>query len=664
MATTDLRIGSELAGYRIEALIGRGGMGVVYRAEDLRLGRKVALKLLAPELVENEAFKVRFDRESRLAAAIDHPNIIPLYEAREAEGLLFIAMRYVEGTDLRAVIAENTRLDPMRAVAMVGQVAGALDAAHQRGLVHRDVKPANVLVTSGTESAEHCYLTDFGLTKDTSSSEELTEAGQFVGTLEYVAPEQIESDKPDGRADLYALACVMFECLTGAPPFKGDSEVAVMYAHLHGDRPRITSVRPDLPEGLDHVLMKALARAPADRYASCSAFVAAVRSELDAAGFTVVSPKPSGPGGSAPQVPAGMTRIAREPAKATRPAGAPVAATRLAGEPAPATQPAGAPVAATRLATAAPERRLSRALLAAAVVAVVAAGAVGAIAGKSGGGSSETPAGNVAAAGNLRLSFPASWASASDPKIPGLKLASPLALAPRTGAGKAGLVAGEIKSHDARLLPSGLASLLPSTPARDAVQVGGAQAFRYRGLQPKGFTGSLTLYVVATSAGVEGLACFAPTASSPLLGDCDDIAATLTLSGAQSLDVRPNAAYARGLSTALATLATKRAQGRTTLQKAKTAKAQAAPATTLAAAYRAAQRTVHGLNAPALARALNDSISKALTDAASAYDRMAAAARGADSGAFTTARGAVSRAEQALSRALDGLAGLGYKVNA
>ena len=238
--TTDLSIGAELAGYRIEAVIGRGGMGVVYRAEDLRLGRKVALKVLAPELVENEAFRARFDRESRLAAAIDHPNIIPLYEAREVDGLLFITMRYVEGTDLRAVIAKHGRLEPLRAVTMVGQVAGALDAAHQRGLVHRDVKPANVLVASGsgTESMEHCYLTDFGLTKDTSSSEELTEAGQFVGhagVRRARADREQQARRPRRRlrARLRALRVPH-----GSDAVPGDNDMAVMYGHLQGERPR------------------------------------------------------------------------------------------------------------------------------------------------------------------------------------------------------------------------------------------------------------------------------------------------------------------------------------------------------------------------------------------------------------------------------------------
>src|SRR3954464_12451158 len=190
----DARIGSELAGYRIEAPIGRGGMGIVYRAEQLRLGRKVALKLLAPELAENRAFRARFEHESRLAGILDHPHIVALFEAGEVDGLLFISMHYVEGTDLRDLLSHEGRPQPQGALAIATQVASALDAAHDRGLVHRDVKPGNILVAPGVgaETSEHCYLTDFGLTKDTSSPVELTATGTFVGTIDYIAPEQIE----------------------------------------------------------------------------------------------------------------------------------------------------------------------------------------------------------------------------------------------------------------------------------------------------------------------------------------------------------------------------------------------------------------------------------------------------------------------------------------
>jgi len=278
----DPRIGSELAGYRIEALIGRGGMGVVYRAEHLRLGRKVALKLLPPELAENEAFRVRFESESRLAAAIDHPHIIPLYEAGDAEGLLFLTMRFVDGLDLKALIEREGPLPLERAVSIIGQVGGALDVAHERGLVHRDVKPANVLVASGAgpEVLDHCYLTDFGLTKDTSAATALTAAGQFVGTIDYIAPEQIQGNMRGGAADQYALGCVLYECLTGHPPFERATELDVMWAHLNDEPPSAVERRPALPKKIDGVLARAMAKAPEDRYPDCTGIAAAARDTL------------------------------------------------------------------------------------------------------------------------------------------------------------------------------------------------------------------------------------------------------------------------------------------------------------------------------------------------------------------------------------------------
>ena len=279
---TDARVGTELAGYRIEALIGRGGMGVVYRAEDLRLQRKVALKLLPPELSGDESFRERFIRESRLAASLDHQNIIPIYDAGEAEGVLYIAMRYVEGTDLKTLVQRGGALEPARALSVLGQVASALDAAHARGLVHRDVKPANILLATepGSETADHVYLSDFGLTKATGSGTRLTQTGQFVGTIDYVPPEQIQGGEVDGRGDLYSLGCVLYECLTGETPFRRDSEVAVLWAHVQDEMPPVTSRRADLPPGLDAVLGKALAKNPDDRYASCRDLVAAARREV------------------------------------------------------------------------------------------------------------------------------------------------------------------------------------------------------------------------------------------------------------------------------------------------------------------------------------------------------------------------------------------------
>ena len=284
---TDARgemIGRRIAGYRLEKEIGRGGMAVVYLAEDLALDRRVAVKLLAPELARNDVFRKRFARESRAAAAIDHPHIVPVFEAGEAEGVLYIAMRWVQGLDLRALLDRQGPLSLRQTARIAAQVASALDAAHAHDLVHRDVKPGNILVAEGTDSdhPEHVYLTDFGLTKKSLSLTGFTTMGQFVGTVDYVAPEQIAGRPVDGRCDVYSLGCVIFEALTGAPPFRRDDDFALLWAHLHEPPPALSGLRPDLPTGLDAVLAKVLAKSADDRYDTCLAFVAALRRAGDA----------------------------------------------------------------------------------------------------------------------------------------------------------------------------------------------------------------------------------------------------------------------------------------------------------------------------------------------------------------------------------------------
>ena len=279
----DLSPGSGFADYRIDGIIGRGGMGVVYLAEHEGLKRKVALKLLAQPLAHDPRFRERFVRESQLAASIDHPNVIPIYEAGEADGRLYIAMRYVEGTDLRTLLHEQGTLDPAQTSRIVGQIAAALDAAHELGLVHRDVKPANVLIARrpGTEVGTHGYLTDFGLTKRAASDSGITGTGQFVGTLDYAAPEQFRGDAADARTDVYSLGCVLFECLAGHPPFRTENDAALMFAHLMEAPPRLTADRPDLPGDIDEVVATAMAKAPDDRYPSAGAFASRASEALD-----------------------------------------------------------------------------------------------------------------------------------------------------------------------------------------------------------------------------------------------------------------------------------------------------------------------------------------------------------------------------------------------
>ena len=272
--------GSVLAGYRLESQVGAGGMAVVFRARDERLGRLVALKILSPALATDAGFRRRFIAESVAAAAVDDPHIIPIYEADEANGVLFIAMRFVQGGDLREVLQREGRLSPAQAADFISPVASALDAAHGAGLVHRDVKPGNILVDARPGRPDHVYLSDFGVSKGARSSGTLTGTGQFLGTPDYSAPEQIEGGTVDGRTDQYALACVAFQLLTGVLPFQRDTVMAVMMAHMRNPPPPVTSVRDDVPGAVDQVIAKGMAKAPDDRYASCGDFADALREAL------------------------------------------------------------------------------------------------------------------------------------------------------------------------------------------------------------------------------------------------------------------------------------------------------------------------------------------------------------------------------------------------
>jgi serine/threonine-protein kinase len=281
---SELVLESTFAGCRIDGVAGRGGMGVVYRATQVPLGRPVALKVVAPERAADPVFHARFERETRVAAAIDHPNVIPVYEAGESEGRLYLVMRWVEGGDLQELIARSGRLAPGEAVRIVAQVGAGLDAAHRAGLVHRDVKPANVLIAADG----HVYLTDFGLTVDTHSDVRITRTGEWIGTADFMAPEQFEAEPVDARSDIYALGCVLYAALTGRPPFARPTVTATMLAHLRDPAP-LPSASADAPKELDDVVARALAKRPEDRYQSAAelaeaALAAASRSPARARG--------------------------------------------------------------------------------------------------------------------------------------------------------------------------------------------------------------------------------------------------------------------------------------------------------------------------------------------------------------------------------------------
>jgi outer membrane protein assembly factor BamB len=353
----ELAEGTVFAGHRIDGVAGRGGMGVVYRATHLALDHVVALKVIAPDLAHDERFRERFKRESRVAVSIRHPNVVPIHHAGEEDGVLFVTMDFVAGSDLRALVSSAGRLAPKRAASLVAQVADALDAAHERGLVHRDIKPANVLIERRGER-EHVFLTDFGLTKRAEGATEMTASGAFIGTLEYMAPEQIRGGDLDGRTDVYALGGVAFAALTGRAPFAHVTEdVAKLYAHLNDMPPRASELVPGLPPAIDPVLERAMAKDRDDRYATAGEFARALAA---AAARGVAAAEPTrevpAPAGAGPLEP---TREAEPPTEET-----------------PAKDPATAPLRAPGPAEADARRRRALAIVAALAVIAAVAGAV------------------------------------------------------------------------------------------------------------------------------------------------------------------------------------------------------------------------------------------------------------------------------------------------
>ncbi len=342
-ATGQLAIGSQVAGYQIVEQIGRGGMAVVYRAFDSRLDRSVALKILAPDLARDAPFRQRFLREMRAAAAVDHPHIVPVFDAGDADGNLYIAMRYVSGQDMRTLLDREHTLAAIRTAHVITQVASALDEAHSHGLVHRDVKPGNMLLgrVAGSGQPDHVYLSDFGLSKQSLSQVSITSTGQFLGTLDYMAPEQIEGGQVDGRADQYSLACTAYEMLAGEPPFRREQGLAVMWAQLSTPAPPLTPKRPDLPPALDEVMARALAKAPTDRYRTCGDFAEALRA---ACRIRLDDAVPASPGAPAGRPPTEMAQI-RPPSSWPSEETAPTDPVSLPGETSPADpqpRPAGA----------------------------------------------------------------------------------------------------------------------------------------------------------------------------------------------------------------------------------------------------------------------------------------------------------------------------------
>ena len=704
-----LEKGSTLAGYRITGILGQGGMGVVYEAEQITLNRTVALKVLAPHLSDDVLFRERFRREGQLQANIDHPHIVTVYEAGDSDEGVFIAMRLIRGPNLKDMIVSR-ELDPGRTIRILTPIAEALDAAHEAGLIHRDIKPQNILVAG----RDHAFLADFGLTKG-AGEKSLTKTGQFVGTFDYISPEQVKGEKATHQSDVYALAAVLYECLTGVVPFPKDSEAAVLYAQMADPPPKVTDQRPELPISLDEVIAKGMAKDPAERYRSCgqllmetkrtftqrtrAAFTpprpleapeetgirpaeAEVATRSGEAGTVPAAPEPTVPGGPEPTVPGAIDRTvaggpeptvaggpestvaggpgptvpaedARTAPARTAPGGAmPTAAAATAG--------AGTTPGSTHPATAStrvlPERRggLAPVLIGVALIAIAAI--AGLLIGKGSGGSDESQAAadNVNSAGALELSYPDGWERTdSPPEIPGLRLQSPIALAKGGGTGDA-IQAGTTRATGASLLPETFLRTLGEEPPRDdAVRSGELEAYRYRNLRPEGFDGALTLYVAPTTAGVATVACSATAASAEtFLPECEEVAAGLKLIQGEPFALGADEDYLAKLDSTMERLNSDRERGSKALRDAKSRSSQAKAAASLTQAYGRARRSLRGDPVSPAVRGAAVSVQAALVRTQAAYARLAVAARRGNEGGYAAARDGVRKGEAALKDAL------------
>jgi hypothetical protein len=687
-------------------------MGVVYEATQLSLNRTVALKLLAANLGDDPAFRERFRREGLLQAQIDHPNIVTVYEAGDTDDGLFLAMRLVRGPNLKDMIVSR-ELDAGRSLRILTPVADALDAAHAQGLIHRDIKPQNILVSG----RDHAYLADFGLTK-APGEKSLTKTGQFVGTLDYISPEQIRGQPASKQSDIYALAAVLYECLSGVVPYPKDSEAAVLYAHMSEAPPSLTEARPDLPGGLDTVIRKAMSKNPEDRHGSASelmrdaeeAFSRKTRaamsppgpietpeevgiraSEVDvgtreahtqdsdelaaatqAGGVDATRPAVGGD----PTIARGAdpTRAAAPGLEGTRPAGPGIEGTQVAAAggatiaagagplgagPAAATTPLPAAGFTLGAGTAVREpSKVSPGLVAAAAVGVIALAVVGFLVGNSGSKGTSTPANNSSAsAGPLTITFPDTWQRAAAPPIPGLSFQSPISVAPKGGPAVGALTAGTVSAVGPTLLPPSFTKTLSNPPSKgEPVKLGQLQALRYTGLKPKSYPQEITVYAVPTDAGVATVACSAaPAQAATFLPECERAASTLTLSGAQAFDLGVPKSYAAALSGEISKLQSARGAALAKLKAGKTPGGQATAARQAAAAYATAGKSLAGQKVPPQLDQANSAIVAALRSGAAGYTAMAAGAAKGDTGAYKSGAATVTKADAALQKALQAL---------
>jgi len=642
-----LQAGDTLAGYRIEAVAGVGGMGVVYRATQLSLDRPVALKVLSSTLVGNRTFRERFRREGRHAAALDHPNIIPVYEAGESNGLMFIAMRLVDGPSLADLIAAE-QVTGSEALRVVGAIASALDAAHEDGLVHRDIKPQNILLTK----SGHPYLADFGITKGGNHGG-LTHSGDFVGSLNYVAPEQIHGKDVTGASDIYSLAAVLFHCLTGTFPYERETDAALMLAHIEAPPPSLGALDIAAPAALDKVFEKGMAKAPEERYATASELVEACREAVAQVDSKLLDRAPAFPAPALPdtdEAPARQTEPDQDvwttpapdlSARAVAPVVGLTEADRKRVPPSP-----DAPPPATR--------RVSKGALAIAGVVVLLIAAP--IAGYALGHDDPPPKPGTAGSAGLTLMHDATWSSTSG-GIEGLKLTHATTLRRADGLR---LTAGRMPEFRLGFdpVPRALSKRFETKSPPVAVRLGSQVAVRHVATLASGER--LWIALLPDSKGWTAVACEGPRADAP--DGCPAVASTLELIGAGAVALGPDKQVAAQINDALTKLNKVRKAEKPRL-KARKAGIRASAARLSSRAHARAANALSRLSLRPQEAPLVDKLADALDGQASSLKRLARAASRRRVADYDAARAAIRKREKRVRRALARLRSIGYRTS-
>lgn len=601
-------------GYRLGRKIGDGGMSTVYEAVQVSLNRVVALKVLSKEIADDEgAFRERFKRECEIQAELDHPHIVPIIEAGDSEHGLWLAMRLVRGKTL-AELLDTERLEPDAVWEILAPIARALDVAHARELIHRDLTPRNILIAEGG----HPYLADFGITKR-RGDRSLTKPGQFVGTIEYVAPEQIKDEPAVSATDVYSLSAILFECLCGRAPFKQDNETAVLYAHLEKPPPRASEVNDALPEALDGVIQKGLAKEPDDRYQKASELIADAR---DA--FRDVEPSDRPEGEEDGQVQGGSSGADSVPPANRSPL-------------------------------------VRRGIAVALLAAMLLAGGLVAGALANSGGSREKP--TRARAGALEVDVPQGWIvrKGANTGFPGLPLSDPVAFVPRRGDAGEVVMVGMSAAVGETLLPGPLhRSVTP--PHGVPVSLGLLQGLRYVGLRVKPSGKALTLLASPTSLGVATVACRPAPRGSDLSRACQSLAMSLELRRGTSYPLGPSPSLAQVLQRRVGELVRTRRALRRQLKQARGANSQANAAAALARAFGRCARALAQVPVTPQSAAGLAALVTSLHEARRTYTGLSAEARIGNRRGYRIASDEVSLVESIVDDRLRGLRRLGYQV--